>query len=196
MRSIEQVVYSFDELNAQAKQKVLDTYRYDTVSQDLWYENVYDAFKERLKPYGFSSIEPNFTGFYNQGDGASFTAHIDMTKFLNSLIMRATNYKKARILYRMFLLAERGYIKAEIIRTNYRYAHADTCEVEITTHDYLLVGEVELLYTIIKRLYYRVVGVFYNALAESYKNATTDEAVAECVRCLGFEFFENGTVYN
>lgn len=39
-----------------------------------WYEDIYITFRAELEEDGFEDIDISFTGFWSQGDGASFTA--------------------------------------------------------------------------------------------------------------------------
>jgi len=63
----------------------LNDYRqtYDESISDWWYEDVIENFESKLENLGLENIVCNFTGFWSQGDGASFTANVrDVKKFL------------------------------------------------------------------------------------------------------------------
>lgn len=64
----------FNELRKDQQAKVLDKLRYINVDHDYWSESTIDDFKTELEDLGFSDIEVSFSGFWSQGDGASFTA--------------------------------------------------------------------------------------------------------------------------
>lgn len=67
-------IYRFDELSKEAQMKVVENHGVDFVNNDYWYEYVYEDFKDELKnEYGFEADDISFSGFWNQGDGASFT---------------------------------------------------------------------------------------------------------------------------
>lgn len=71
MRIIETKVYSFDELNEDAKQKAIESVRDDEFYLDYqWYNNVYDWFIDSNKSFSVDKIY--FSGFWSQGDGAMF----------------------------------------------------------------------------------------------------------------------------
>lgn len=56
------------------KAKVLDKHRLINVDYDWWHECVLDEWKDKLESLGFTDPEIEWSGFWGQGDGASFTA--------------------------------------------------------------------------------------------------------------------------
>ena len=65
--------YLFNELSEEQKQEVLDRHRGYDVDHFEWFEYTIDDYKEILEIIGFYDIDINFSGFWSQGDGASFT---------------------------------------------------------------------------------------------------------------------------
>jgi hypothetical protein len=81
-----------------------------------WYQYTYDEFKIEMQTKGITVDEMNFTGFYSQGDGASFTGRVDMIQFLKvhgleEHFMGATFF------------AGQGELWADITRGTGRYCH-------------------------------------------------------------------------
>ena len=71
MRTIETKVYSFNELNEDAKQKAIEQVRNDEYRLCYdWYEFTYEYFKENQNYFDIDKIY--FSGFWSQGDGAMF----------------------------------------------------------------------------------------------------------------------------
>lgn len=69
--------FTFSELSERAKDKVRQWH-----SQGLdyeWYDGVYDQYRERLAVEGFMNPKFQFTGFWSQGDGASFSCDFHFT---------------------------------------------------------------------------------------------------------------------
>lgn len=67
----------YSELPEEIQQKVLDKYRYINIEHLEWYEYTIDRLKEELEnEYGFENVKIYFSGFGNQGDGASFTGRL------------------------------------------------------------------------------------------------------------------------
>lgn len=56
--------------------EVMERYRDINVDHD-WWDCTYDYWKSRLERMGLTDVEINFSGFWSQGDGASFTANIN-----------------------------------------------------------------------------------------------------------------------
>lgn len=76
-------LYSFNELSDEAKQFALNKYRYMHVSYGSeWDMFIIEECTTLLKENGFDDAKILYSGFYSQGDGASFDADIDLEKFL------------------------------------------------------------------------------------------------------------------
>jgi hypothetical protein len=89
--------YTFDELPPEAKEKALDKQRDINVDSDSWYEPIIDGFIEDMEEFGINiDIEDvQFTGFYSQGDGASFTCNnIDSDVFLRAIGVKDSRFLK------------------------------------------------------------------------------------------------------
>ena len=79
------IPFQFEELSPDIQEKVLNDYRetYSEYLSDWWYDDVIENFESKLENLGLETIVCNFTGFWSQGDGASFTANVrDVKKFL------------------------------------------------------------------------------------------------------------------
>ena len=82
----EEETYSFSELSPEAKKNALDNNRDINVDYEGWSDPVIEGFKEDMEEIGIGDLEVYYTGFYSQGDGASFTTdYIDSTLFLNKM---------------------------------------------------------------------------------------------------------------
>lgn len=81
--------FSFDELSPEIQEKVLSNFKeeYREKIDSWWYEDVIENFKSELEDLGLEDIECNFSGFWSQGDGASFIAKVrDVKKFFKEAI--------------------------------------------------------------------------------------------------------------
>ncbi len=76
----------FTELSEAQQDKVVDKYDDINVDEDTWYESTYEYYEDKLRALGFYDIKFEFSGFWSQGDGASFTAKHN----------RGTIYKSSR----------------------------------------------------------------------------------------------------
>jgi len=54
-------------------------------SDEHWYEYIFEMWKEALCQIGFENADISFSGFWSQGDGASFIADVDAEKLLQFL---------------------------------------------------------------------------------------------------------------
>ena len=78
--TITKTYLKFDELNKKQQEEVLDNLRFMQVEDDNWYECTQEQFHSDLKTLGFYNIESQFSGFWSQGDGASFSADFSKPK--------------------------------------------------------------------------------------------------------------------
>ena len=65
----------FNELTPEQQNKVIE--KYHDINEDSWefsYEDLKREFITKLESMGYSNIKIEYSGFYSQGDGASFTA--------------------------------------------------------------------------------------------------------------------------
>ena len=77
--TITKTYLKFNELNEKQQRKVLDNLRDINVGYE-WYEFIREEFHNDLETLGFSNIKSQFSGFWSQGDGASFSAIFDLPK--------------------------------------------------------------------------------------------------------------------
>lgn len=71
MRQVTVNVYEFEELQGKARERAADTLREWAIYYG-WWDAVYCDAREVGKQLGFDDMDINFTGFWSQGDGASF----------------------------------------------------------------------------------------------------------------------------
>ena len=94
-----------------------------------WWDCTYDEFKIEMQTKGITVDDINFSGFYSQGDGASFTGRIDMIQFLKVHGLEE-HYMGATF------FAGQGELWAEITRRSSRYSHENTVSVELIVDSY------------------------------------------------------------
>lgn len=76
-------LYKFGELSDKAKDKARQTL-IEHVTMFDWWDFVYQEWTEKLENLGFDNVDIRFSGFWSQGDGASFTADMDLEKYIKS----------------------------------------------------------------------------------------------------------------
>lgn len=63
----------FSELNEKQQEQVIENLSDINICDD-WFQSTYDYYESKLKKLGFYDVKFEFSGFWSQGDGASFTA--------------------------------------------------------------------------------------------------------------------------
>lgn len=75
----------FQALPQAVQDRVLEKNRDWNVEHDAWWDGVYEQFKEEMQAKGMCVDRMQFSGFWSQGDGASFDGNIEnITLFVNS----------------------------------------------------------------------------------------------------------------
>jgi hypothetical protein len=141
------------EVSARAVERAREWLQEGATDGPWWYECIYDEWTEGLAQIGFMDADINFSGFYSQGDGASFTANIDCERLLDFLFAEVEpkncitgdpedfrpwivhkiggtptpwDYRRLKRLG--------GYLGGRIYRTSSHYVHENTCRTEIEFH--------------------------------------------------------------
>jgi hypothetical protein len=187
------VVYKFDDLKPEAKEKAIEEHR--QFLSEVWEADyVQDDFKEDMKKWGIDDIEISYSGFWSQGDGASFTGWINIPTFLKE----AGWEKKYAKLLKAINDGEDIDESAKIERLTHQYSHYNTVAVkDIYYHgddeevqkqaDHLTEELTEFVREKSKKL--------YKDLEDSYEAETSDENVAESIRINEYEFTPDGKIY-
>lgn len=68
--------YSFEELSPEAQKNALKELWDINIEYSDWHEPIIEDFESEMKEEGVSDIEVSYSGFYSQGDGASFTGEV------------------------------------------------------------------------------------------------------------------------
>lgn len=86
MKKQTKILFSFDELPAKVRAKVLEKNRDVNVDYD-WWDFVYEDFQQLAEYFGLDVDLKNtfFSGFYHQGQGSAYTANIDVVKLVKCL---------------------------------------------------------------------------------------------------------------
>ena len=178
-------------------QEVLDKYRYFNTEFDDWWAYTYDYWKNRLERMGVDVDEINFSGFWSQGDGASFTGTIrakNLKRFMRIHGMR----ERYRAIYTVLDHLD-GWVT--ISRSSSHYCHeytvtSDACIEDPSWIDYDTEDIREALVLELyneSMLYWQDFGKeveetlrgymqdIYRALEKDHEDLTSDEAVREAI---------------
>jgi hypothetical protein len=208
MRIIETKVYTYDELNDKAKAKARDWYREGAFDYD-WYEQEKEYFEDFLKQIGFINVKSQFTGFYQQGDGASFDFKaIDFDLLINAApdtyvgqyvtsleAWRAANATLIRKIKRLlpYVTARSGTnsYASHYCHENTRHAHVeiDAPNQNALKRVYKLVNELEIALTILMR---SLSIDYYKALEACWDDLNSDALVTDSILANEYTFTEDG----
>lgn len=110
--------------------EVMERYRDINVDHD-WWDCTYDYWKSRLARMGVDVDEINFSGFWSQGDGASFTGVVrakDMKRFMRIHGLR----ERYRPLYTILGQVD---VWVNITRSSSFYCHSNTVSISVDGDD-------------------------------------------------------------
>lgn len=163
---------SFNELSEDEKQKVIDDHRNINTDSD-WYVFTLEDWEEKLERQGFNSPKIYFSGFYSQGDGASFTATVNLEQFLKGRRI-ATKYAKELKTWQ-----ENG--DSIVINQSGYYSHEMTMSID---SDNLSAGLEAFILEEAREQARKI----YKELKADYEDLTSDETIAETLRANDYYF--------
>jgi hypothetical protein len=187
------VVYKFDDLSKEAKEKAIEKHR-EFLSEVWDGDYVQDDFKEDMKKWGIDEIEIQYSGFWSQGDGASFTGWIDIPKFLKEAGWEK-DYAK---LLKAINDGEDIDDVAKIERISHHYSHANTVQVKPLYYrgeDEEVDKQADKLGDEMTDFVREKSRELYRKLEQSYEYETSDENVAESIRINEYEFTADGKLH-
>lgn len=176
--------YAFRELSKKVQDKIIQKYQDDgTYMPYDWYKDVFDMFKDTMsETYGFDVDNIQFSGFWSQGDGASFTGEfVDNNKAIDMLLKKDT---------RLVNLLKEHVGSIEVIRVSHRYHHkyTVTASVEVTDWNGMTDAEADALENacleIEKRLEVlkdTMCDQLYRELQEWYDNYNNEDFIRACL---------------
>lgn len=218
----EEETYSFEELSPEAQENALENNRDINVDYDGWEDGVTEEFKEDMREIGIDDIEISFSGFYSQGDGASFTSEdIDTRKLFNAVGIKSNDALNMEIddersrgenkdFYDLLDTMEdvgqleRNRIKPEEIRvtierTDSRHVHFNTVRANVEIWDEPdgweePYGFTEELEDKVTEYVRGLCKDLYRKLEAEYDNLTSDESVKSTIIDNDYEFDEEGNL--
>jgi len=209
-RIIETTVYTIDELSGAAKESARIWYR-DQGLHDEWYDFVYEDFETICKILGVTLAttpvrlygggtrdKPQiwWTGFWNQGDGASFSGRYSYARG-SARAIRAHAPKDAelhRIADELQAVQRRNFHQLHAsIRQSGRYCHEYTMAIEVErdspTWQPMTDGAEDAVIEALRDL----ARWLYRQLRSQYEHQTSDDAVDENLAINELTFTVDGT---
>lgn len=188
-----------DTITDERKAALIERYRDINVDFDDWFDYIYDHFIEDMKAKHIVAENPQFSGFWSQGDGASFTGYVssaDTKTFIedNGLagdfpaVMRLLEHGGTFTI--MFIRgSNRHYVHENTVHADISYADnfvhvlsSDTFrDTIITAWDRELDGEYTRLAEAVTTILRDHCRDLYDRLKKEYDYLTSDEAVWEAI---------------
>lgn len=119
----EQTEFTYEELSPKAKETALMWFS-ETLDYE-WWQHTYQCAIEDGKEKGFDIEDIRFSGFWSQGDGASWTGRVDLKQFLEHHL-KEDNPDHHRYFVLQALLDE-GWVEkyVTIERIGFHYVHSE-----------------------------------------------------------------------
>ena len=190
-------LFSYDELSPKAQAKVLEDNRYFNVEDGDNYV-IEDWQDEKLPALGFDNAEISYSGFGSQGDGASFTAKVNILTWLK--VNKNLNQNKELVEF-LKNESESCYIEINVVRSSRQYSHEYTVSVECDGHLYnnvpdRVTKQVDDLNSAILQNVREISRKIYKELEAEYNDQTSDNAIIDAIKNNDWTFRENGTMEN
>lgn len=185
-------VYKFDELTPEQQAKALDNLRNINVDFDDWHEFILDEAKEDLAKQGYADAHIAYSGFWSQGDGASFTATLDIATWLKQHKLAG----KYRTLYNH---ADDCYMR---INQSGHYCHEYTMSVDYGNEAYgidqdtynRLFDQLDTVSDVVLEDARAEAKRIYRQLEAEYDYQTEDSQVKETILANEYEFTQEGKI--
>lgn len=186
MHTISINLYTFGELAPKVQQKVIGRQRYINVDDAYWYEPIIEDWTEELEQRGFEQVKILFSGFGSQGDGACFTATVNIEQFLHAHSMQ-------RCFREVISATKRGLVWVTM-RHTYRYYFATSTDVQIQYDgDQDIDDALERLQRIIEDARAKLGNAIYKALEDEFFHETSDQAVQDTLVLNEYTYLSDGT---
>lgn len=187
MKTVSVDLYTFDELTDKAKERARDWYKTDYPDSG-WWEFAYDNAREAFAFFGVDASDIAFSGFWSQGDGASFTG-----EFRAGLISPAADLaaefptdETLRGLHaRLTTISHPEDSRVKITRSR-QYIHSYTMNLD-DADEYSRDDERELL-----SIFRGLADWLYSLLESEYDYLVSDECVDESILSNGYHFTIDG----
>lgn len=187
--------YPIDKLYGKARAAAIEACHDINVEDREWWEAEYEYWTKELREEGFEEVEICFSGFWCQGDGASFTAErVNLSRFLH-----AENRWKPE--YRLLEVAEAvgSTMDIKVVRRDSHYVHQYTVDPEFwggIACDGLMghrisqmLGEIEKL---MKERVVELCNAIYKSLEKEYDYLVSDAVVMETIEANDYMFNYKG----
>lgn len=211
MKTIQLELFTFDELSDDAKQAAINDERNNS-SIDYEFSGELDYWQNgALSGTGFIIDEISFSGFYSQGDGASFigyydSAQIDLEKLKGFSLKAYELMARNDSVFGASGLTSDNVITADIKRTSRNYSHENTVSIENIEINGIEWGDFdsdddkhnkafEAIENYLTELKNSLCYLIYSSLQSEYEHQNSDEYISEILVINEYYFTANGAFY-
>lgn len=184
-------VYTYAELPKEAKEKALKNYHDINTEYDEWSECSTSYWAEKLAKLGYNDAKVLFSGFWSQGDGACFTATVDLPQWL----------KAHKLTKKYAYLLKHCYNATYTIKHTGHYSHSLSTSVDYELNygsdafdedkAHKLAGEV---CTLIEAEREKLGDQIYKDLESDYNDLSSDDAIVATFEANDYVFTLDGKI--
>ena len=196
---IQITLFTFDELSEESQQRVIEPFR-EAYEPD--YDIIYDEFIiDMAEQYGadLKTEEITWSGFWSQGDGASFICDFD-TEVILPILKEELNEEQVALLEELD-----AQIDCASIRTGYQYSHENTVRGKVSIYYgdayYDRMVQINEIHDILENKLTEIIREesrnLYRDLEKFYDEETGDDCIKEKIKQFypDCRFREDGTVF-
>lgn len=180
-------LFTIAELSPEVKKRVIEKSRHINVEDNFWSECITEHWTEELGKLGYDDVKILYSGFGSQGDGACFTASVDIKKWLKAHKL-SSKYSA--------LSKDDGEHFSYSITHNYRYYFATSTNVEQGFWDGSSLKaqeQAEAVLKLIEQERGKIGNKIYHELQDEYSAQLEDDAVCDTLEVNEYEYLEDGT---
>jgi hypothetical protein len=186
-------------LDEETQQKDIKNFHDIHVSDDFWYEHIYEDAIQIASLFGLNIEKIYFSGFWSQGDGASYEGFYSYKKGslkavmdyapedteLHTIVQKITDIQKP-VFYRYDAK----------MNVSGHYVHSNCMNVYIWNHEdsYNMINEQDEQELI--QLFREYADWIYSRLEKEYEYLTDEKTIREWLQDSDYEFLQNGEIYN
>lgn len=197
-------IEEWEEEAPEIAEKIINKY-WDINTYYEWYEAEISIIKSALEAVGFRDVDVEFSGFWNQGDGASFTGkwstrYIQATDLDAELAGTDGVYTEIRALAELLQKIGKNHEwEFSIRRSSSRYVHENTVSIADATFFHVGKQEYESLpektEDAILEQCREIMQAIYSNLSSAYEYLTSREVVKETLSVNDYKFDAEGKIY-
>jgi len=220
--------YSFDELSPEAQETALESYRDINTDYNDWHDPIIEGFiEDMMEEFGvdIGTEDIFYTGFYSQGDGASFKGTVDDEEkfFKNALSLKSSEFldmgdeeksDDEELVTLMGDLRNIGFDNRERLKpedfyiqftkSSSRYEHSNTMDIDVEVDEIEEEDDDERYFkSFISKIESESLDwargkadELYSSLSRYYEELQKDDAVKEAILDNDYQFDEEGNPSN